>query len=71
MSQKLDKLNETIITQNKAIVDILAEHKVLINQLLKQNEAIDNIVNIFPINSEDDLKALDMSLSKNAAPYVS
>ncbi|XP_065358649.1 uncharacterized protein LOC135952567 [Calliphora vicina] len=52
------------------IVDILAEHKVLLDRIVTQNAAVTNMIDIFPINYEVKLKELDDILAIQRYPYI-
>lgn len=49
----------------------MAEHKVLLDRLVSQNASVENIMAIFPINTEEKLKEFDTLLATQSDPYVS
>lgn len=53
------------------LLDILAEHKVLLDRIVSQNAVAGNIMGIFPINTEEKLKEFNTILETQADPYVS
>ncbi|XP_036321182.1 uncharacterized protein LOC118735493 [Rhagoletis pomonella] len=69
ISKKLEVYKDTVEKQQNTIIEILAEHKVLLDRLLSQNVAVENIMSIFPINSDEKLKEFDNILATNADPY--
>ncbi|XP_058974559.1 uncharacterized protein LOC131806860 [Musca domestica] len=52
------------------IIDILAEHKVLLDRVISQNAFVDNIMTIFPIESEEKLREFDRILATQADLYT-
>ncbi|KAI8120521.1 hypothetical protein CVS40_8202 [Lucilia cuprina] len=50
--QEVSKRLETIEKQQNSLLEILAEHKVLLDRLVSQNAVIDNIIQIFPVNTQ-------------------
>lgn len=57
--------------QFNTLLEILAEHKVLLDRIVSQNAVINNLMDIFPIKSVEKLKEFDNSLATQADPYVS
>uniref|UniRef100_A0A1I8Q3J0 DUF4806 domain-containing protein n=1 Tax=Stomoxys calcitrans TaxID=35570 RepID=A0A1I8Q3J0_STOCA len=51
------------------VLEILAEHKVLLARLASQSIFVDEI-SIFPINSEEKLEEFDKSLETKTDPYM-
>lgn len=49
---------------------IQAENNVLLKRLLKRSEPNEEIMRIFPIESEEDLKKLENSLGENTDHIV-
>ncbi|XP_036335405.1 uncharacterized protein LOC118745844 isoform X2 [Rhagoletis pomonella] len=63
ISKKLEVYKDTVEKQQNTIIEILAEHKVLLDRLLSQNVAVENIMSIFPINSDEKLKEFGQNFS--------
>ncbi|XP_075159120.1 uncharacterized protein LOC142232238 [Haematobia irritans] len=55
--------------QFNTLLEILAEHKVLLDRIVSQNAEINNSMDIFPIKSVEKLKEFDNSLATQADPY--
>ncbi|XP_046811201.1 uncharacterized protein LOC124420870 [Lucilia cuprina] len=67
--QEVSKRLETVEKQQNSLLEILAEHKVLLDRLVSKNAVIDNIIQIFPVNTVDKLKELDSLLGSHSDTY--
>ncbi|XP_065368981.1 uncharacterized protein LOC135961410 [Calliphora vicina] len=52
------------------VLEILDEHKVLLDRVVSQNVNVENIISIFPINTEEKLKEFDGLLALQSEPYI-
>ncbi|KAI8130023.1 hypothetical protein CVS40_0115 [Lucilia cuprina] len=59
-------ISGTIERQNNSIIEILAEHKVLLSKIISQNNVLDDIMGIFPIKLRD----LNSLIQSQADPYL-
>lgn len=71
LTETLEQQQQQTQQQNIKICEILAEHKVLLNQLVDKNKAIDTVMQIFPLTSESQLHELDNLLTSQKDLYVS
>ncbi|XP_073839529.1 uncharacterized protein [Musca autumnalis] len=69
LSKKVDLYKDATQKQYNTIVEILAEHKVLLDRIANLNAITSNMMSIFPINTEEKLKEFDTILSTQADPY--
>ncbi|XP_036340256.1 uncharacterized protein LOC118749560 isoform X2 [Rhagoletis pomonella] len=70
LSKKFDLCKDAAQKQYNTLLDILAEHKVLLDRIVAQNAVCSNIMGIFPINTEEKLKEFDTILATQADPYI-
>ncbi|XP_065365342.1 uncharacterized protein LOC135958365 [Calliphora vicina] len=52
------------------LLEILAEHKVLLDTIVKQNQITSNLMEFFPIESEEKLREFDAILKTHSDPYI-
>ncbi|XP_061392417.1 uncharacterized protein LOC133327898 [Musca vetustissima] len=61
---------EDIGKKMDTIPQILGEHKILLDRIGSQNSIVQNIMAIFPINTDESLKQLEDLLATQSDPYI-
>ncbi|XP_017484081.1 PREDICTED: uncharacterized protein LOC108372819 isoform X1 [Rhagoletis zephyria] len=72
MLDKLEQIEKNHLLQNKALMTVLAEHKILISKLIRQESLAAPIGDLFPICTDEALAAVDEKIFQdNRDIYVS
>ncbi|XP_067619989.1 uncharacterized protein [Eurosta solidaginis] len=72
LREEIQELRGVVETQNKIIMQTLAEHIILLKQIIYQDSISDDMLKSFPLKSLDELKEIDEKICQdNKAVYVS
>ncbi|CAD7089536.1 unnamed protein product [Hermetia illucens] len=64
LKMQLKKLEEKIVKQNQAIMDVLASHSVLLNKIYKNETMPTEVSTVFPIKTVEELEKLNNGISE-------
>ncbi|CAD7087274.1 unnamed protein product [Hermetia illucens] len=69
LKMQLKKLEEKIVKQNQAIMDVLASHSVLLNKIYKNETMPTEVSTVFPIKTVEELEKLNNGISEEDIPF--
>ncbi|XP_067630087.1 uncharacterized protein [Eurosta solidaginis] len=71
LREEIQELRGVVETQNKIIMQTLAEHIILLKQIIYQDSISDDMLKSFPLKSLDELKEIDEKICQdNKAVYI-
>ncbi|XP_054083140.1 uncharacterized protein LOC105220024 isoform X2 [Zeugodacus cucurbitae] len=65
LTDKISELTELVEKQNTVIIDILAEHTVLLEKLSQKEKGTNSAILKFPIKTDADIAKLDADINDN------
>ncbi|CAD7092694.1 unnamed protein product [Hermetia illucens] len=69
LKMQLKKLEEKIVKQNQAIMDVLASHSLLLNKIYKNETMPTEVSTVFPIKTVEELEKLNNGISEEDIPF--